>query len=95
MDIIYNGNKVLTNHPREVGDDLDLLVRGLKEKHPEYFVDLTAEALEVVYSTAEVNLEARQYLASTDWMATREAETGTAMPKDVKAARKKARAAVV
>jgi hypothetical protein len=41
------------------------------------------------------NHETRAYLTSTDWMAVREAETGTAMPKDVKAARKKARAAVV
>jgi hypothetical protein len=35
------------------------------------------------------------YLASTDWMATREAETGTAMPADVKAKRAEARTAIV
>lgn len=41
------------------------------------------------------NGQSREYLASTDWMATREAETGTAMPADVKAKRAEARTAIV
>ena len=42
-----------------------------------------------------INEEARAYLASTDWMAVREAEGGTAMPSDVKTKRAAERAKVV
>jgi hypothetical protein len=41
------------------------------------------------------NSDARGYLATTDWYVTREAETGTAMPKDVSAKRAEARTAIV
>ena len=42
-----------------------------------------------------INETARAYLASTDWMAVREAEGGTAMPSDVKTKRAAERAKVV
>lgn len=42
-----------------------------------------------------INETARAYLASTDWMAVREAEGGTAMPADVKTKRAAERAKVV
>ena len=54
------------------------------------FADFTMD-----YSIADTNKESKAYLASTDWMAVREAETGTAMPADVKAKRAEARATVV
>ena len=46
-------------------------------------------------SQKEINETARAYLASTDWMAVREAEGGTAMPSDVKTKRAAERAKVV
>ena len=46
-------------------------------------------------SQKKINEEARAYLASTDWMAVREAEGGTAMPSDVKTKRAAERAKVV
>ncbi len=42
-----------------------------------------------------INETARAYLASTDWMAIRAAEGGTAMPSDVKTKRAEERAKVV
>ena len=51
--------------------------------------------LSLTYFQENISKESRAYLASTDWMAVREAETGTAMPADVKAKREEARAAVV
>ena len=42
-----------------------------------------------------INETARAYLASTDWMAVRAAEGGTAMPSDVKTKRAAERAKVV
>ena len=50
----------------------------------------TAEELQ-----AQTNAEARAYLASTDWYVTRFAETGQAIPDDIRAAREAARASVV
>jgi len=46
-------------------------------------------------SQKKINEEARAYLASTDWMAVRAAEGGTAMPADVKTKRAAERAKVV
>lgn len=42
-----------------------------------------------------VNNQAKWYLADTDWYVSREAETGVAMPADVKAKRAEARKAIV
>jgi hypothetical protein len=53
------------------------------------------EALDVSLNLYNTNIEALAYLTSTDWMAVREAETGTAMPADVKAKRAEARTAVI
>lgn len=41
------------------------------------------------------NNQARAYLSSTDWYVTRFAETGQAIPDDIRAAREAARASVV
>lgn len=41
------------------------------------------------------NAEARAYLAKTDWYVVRFAETGQAIPDDIRAARETARASVV
>ena len=43
----------------------------------------------------EVNKVSRDYLAGTDWLVVREAETAVPVPSDVTAARASARAAVV
>lgn len=50
----------------------------------------TAEELQ-----AQKNAEASAYLASTDWLVVRKAETGTEIPADVIAARQAARDSVV
>lgn len=49
----------------------------------------TAEQLQ-----AEINAEAKAYLASTDWYVVRQAETGIAVPADVVEARAEARAKI-
>lgn len=43
----------------------------------------------------KINAEARAYLASTDWMVTRMAETGVPVPQDIAQARAEARARIV
>ena len=91
--------------------NIGLTREQLIEKHPEYIEmeaqgvlnidDIVNYPTELLAEKEARDLEmlitqeSRHYLARTDWMSIREAETGTAMPKDVKAARKKARAAVV
>jgi hypothetical protein len=57
---------------------------------------ITAEARaaeEQARSAAAARAEAVAYLAATDWMVVRQAETGQAVPKDVLAARAEARKA--
>lgn len=44
---------------------------------------------------AKTNAASLAYLAETDWMVTRFAETGTPIPEDIKAARQAARDAIV
>ena len=44
---------------------------------------------------AKTNAQSLAYLAETDWMVTRFAETGVAIPEDIKAARQAARDAIV
>lgn len=51
--------------------------------------DLAAEAAEAERQAAAA--EARRYLADTDWMVVRAAETGRAVPKDIAAKRAEAR----
>lgn len=43
----------------------------------------------------QINQEARQYLAETDWYVVRELDTGVAMPDEVRQKRAEARARVV
>ena len=50
----------------------------------------TAEQLQ-----AEVNAEAKAYLASTDWYVVRQSETGVVIPADILQARAEARLRVV
>jgi 2,4-dienoyl-CoA reductase-like NADH-dependent reductase (Old Yellow Enzyme family) len=54
--------------------------------------DLAAEA--AARDRARAVAEARAYLADTDWMVIRAAETGTPVPDDVTAARAAARATI-
>ena len=56
-------------------------------------VILTAEEIERA-NTSEANHVARQYLASTDWYITRQAETGVEVPSDILTKRAEARASV-
>ena len=54
----------------------------------------TPEELEI-QNRCLININAQDYLASTDWYVTRHAETGVAVPADVTTARAAARAAIV
>lgn len=54
------------------------------------YLDITAQV-----SQDAVNAEALSYLASTDWYAIRFADTGEAIPDDVKTLRAQARAKIV
>lgn len=54
-------------------------------------VDLTRLILPEARDEETKAIEAHTYLAATDWMAIREAETGTPMPEDVRTARIRAR----
>tara|TARA_R110000744_G_scaffold337209_1_gene442482 strand:- start:49 stop:318 length:270 start_codon:yes stop_codon:yes gene_type:complete len=56
------------------------------------FVDAAFIAKGIQQTT---NTESMQYLASTDWYITRQAETGATVPTDVLTKRAEARAAVV
>jgi len=51
--------------------------------------------VEMVADVPNVNRQSREYLASTDWYVTRQAETGVEVPADVATKRAEARAAVV
>lgn len=44
---------------------------------------------------SQINAENRAYLTSTDWYVTRFAETGVAIPDEIKAARQSARDAII
>lgn len=59
--------------------------------------EYTVETADVTAQVEQdrVNQEALAYLASTDWMVTRYAETGTAIPADVLTARAAARSSIV
>lgn len=53
------------------------------------------EMRDAKFSQDEVNRQSLEYLASTDWMAIRQYETGVPMPESVKLQRAEARAKVV
>jgi len=61
-------------------------------KYQAVLTDTTRLDLE---AQAVVNQEARDYLTSTDWYITRQAETGTEVPSDVLTKRAEARASVI
>lgn len=48
-------------------------------------------AINAIMEQEVVNMEARNFLASTDWYVTRQAETGKPIPDDVSAKRQEAR----
>ena len=60
--------------------------QAAKDAHPA-FVELTAQEV--------VNNESLQYLASTDWYASRKSDTGEAIPDDIAAARATARERII
>ena len=53
------------------------------------------QAMNAPKTQAQINAEARAYLASTDWYVTRLNETGAVIPDDVLAERQAARGSVV
>ena len=69
--------------------DTGVVDEGLEE------LELTKDDVEVVLSQASVNMEAKDYLASTDWYVTRQAETGKAIPEDILTKRPEARDSIV
>ena len=69
--------------------DTGVVDEGLEE------LELTKDDVEVVLSQASVNMEAKDYLASTDWYVTRQAETGKAIPEDILTKRQEARDSIV
>lgn len=79
----YLGNEEYTNEMDEV----------VPAREKEY--DIQIEDISAQVSQEQVNADALAYLASTDWMAIREAEGGTAMPEEVKLERQAARSRVV
>lgn len=58
-------------------------------------IDAEITRLATVETQAVVNQEARDYLVSTDWYITRQAETGVEVPSDVLTKRAEARASVI
>ena len=60
--------------------------------NPDYIPSEEEQAALLVSMNNDASLS---YLLHTDWMSIREAETGTAMPADVKAKRAEARTAIV
>lgn len=64
--------------------------RNLSQVNPRKSDEQIAQALQ-----ADTNAKSLAYLAETDWMVTRFAETGVVIPDDVKAARQAARDAIV
>lgn len=55
----------------------------------------TPEPMDVPNPQLAINVEALAYLDSTDWYVTRFAETGEAIPTDIKTKRQEARLAVI
>ena len=63
----------------------------------EHFASMTDAEKDAAIATYEANWlsqNAMQYLRNTDWYTSRKAETGTAIPEDVSAARAAARLAI-
>jgi hypothetical protein len=58
-------------------------------------ISLDIKDVEIIYSREETNINARDYLDSTDWYVTRQAETGKAIPEDILTKRQEARDSIV
>ena len=88
---LVNGNMSVPNDPanRHCADVLAWIAEG-NTPAPEFTdLEITANA------QAETNSESLEYLKSTDWYITRQAESGVAVPLDVTTARAEARASII
>lgn len=87
MESIYfvkkneDGNIVGTGQWHE-GDGINY--KGHKQVSKEEWDKVNKEIIAPKTEQLIINTEAKKYLASTDWYAVREQETGKAMPEDVK-----------
>ena len=74
---------------------LDSVLEGTDTVDEDYVVDRTPPTITEEDIAADnqrtIRNTAKKYLADTDWYATRYAETGTAIPEDIAAARAQAR----
>ena len=88
---LVNGNMGVPNDPanRDCADVLAWIAEG-NTPAPEF-----TDAEIATNAQAVINATNQAYLASTDWYASRKAETGEAIPDDVTTARAAARAAIV
>ena len=68
--------------------DIGVVDEGLEE------LELTKDDVEVVLSQASVNMEAKDYLASTDWYEIR-AISGKPVPEDILQKRQEARDSII
>ena len=74
------------------GSQDHLITSDMKEISLEQIDSINKAKQEELEATKECKVqEAKAYLASTDWMVTRQAETGKAIPDEVKAKRQEAR----
>ena len=87
---LINGNRTVPNDPanRHCADVLAWIAAG-NTPAPEF-----TDAEIAANAQAELNATNQAYLASTDWYASRKAETGEAIPDDVLALRAAARLAI-
>jgi len=88
---LVNGTMCVPNDPAntDCADVLAWIEEG-NTPSPEF-----TDAEIAANTQAETNATNQAYLASTDWYASRKAETGEAIPDDVTTARAAARAAIV
>ena len=88
---LVNGTMSVPNYPanRHCADVLQWIAEG-NVPSPEFTdVEIAANA------QSSINSESLEYLKSTDWYITRQAETAVAVPDDVTTARAAAREAIV
>lgn len=78
--------------PEDYSDEL--YIRTEQDEAPYVIYERKSDEMIAQAQQSKANAEARAYLAETDWMVTRFAETGTPIPDDVKAKRQAARDAV-
>ena len=88
-----NHQAIYDTHPAvtSVVDDIPKDAEGNLVVVDEALVTAESIRLDAVDSQALIKREARLYLASTDWYASRKAEAGTEIPADILALRQQAR----